>query len=264
MNLNQYISVCGLTDRRQVIALRLWYEQACAELYESDPTAPTLVFGVMACPETMNNQPSPHVPNHYPKWSNVGELLTAAATLPVYIHFDTREPFELHHHLVAIEQQFGGLIDGFQLNLAWPSHSVLEDFKRIHPNDGFIIPIGLKPLELCREDPQPIRRKLNEYAGLIHHVLLDCSRGKGQPLDPELLRPFVEMMIWNQASGIKVAVAGGLTADSVVAIKPLLKIDPSLSICAQSGLRTNDQFDVIKAKRFITTAMQLMAAHRLR
>lgn len=112
--------------------------------------------------------------------------------------------------------------------------------------------------------PAKFAKEIKRYEPVIAGVLLDGSGGKGIPLRAAQLRRYIDRIY---DMDIAVGIAGGLSEETVEPLAgKLLQQYPSLSIDAESGLRTNysrenpakSEFSPEKAKAFVAKVTQLL------
>lgn len=158
---------------------------------------------------------------------------------------------------------FGGVgIEALQLDMTWPdpghvAHAVHSSRKQLE----VILQIGKDSIELANNDPHEVVERLRDYEGVVHHVLLDKSMGRGLGMGAQGLIPFVSA-IREAFPELGIVVAGGLGPESIGLVEPLAKEFPDISIDAQSRLRPSgsalDPVDWDMAETYLVKALALL------
>jgi len=124
-----------------------------------------------------------------------------------------------------------------------------------------ILQIGKKAFEEADDDPMEIVRRLEDYSGVIHRVLLDKSVGRGISMDANSLLPFVRI-IKEHFPSFGITVARGLGPKSIELVEPLVQEFPDLSIDAQGKLRPSgsalDPIDWKMAGDYLLKGLKLL------
>ncbi len=142
---------------------------------------------------------------------------------------------------------YGGTgINALQLDMVWPAPGEIAQAVHIaRKKIEVILQIGELAFERVDNNPQNLLRKLEDYDGVIHRVLLDKSMGKGLSMNAEALLPYA-LAIKERFPDLKLVAAGGLGPDSVGLIEPVLRAIPDISWDAQGKLRpSGDALDPI-------------------
>ena len=156
----------------------------------------------------------------------------------------------------------GPFIDAIQLDMTWPNPGMIAN--SIHTSRKqieVILQIGKKAIEEANDDLTEIVRRLGDYEGVIHRVLLDKSVGRGISMDASILLPLARA-IRDRFPNLKLVAAGGLGPDSVDLVDPLIREFPNLSIDAQGRLRPSgsslDPIDWDMASTYLIKALKLL------
>lgn len=99
---------------------------------------------------------------------------------------------------------------------------------------------------------QTLHKRFLEYGGYEYFVLFDASCGKGSEIS-EYPKPFDKI--------IKFGYAGGLTPDNLQEKLPHIILageGHKIYIDAESGLRTDDVFDLLKVEKFLDICKKYM------
>ena len=164
------------------------------------------------------------------------------------VHYYTGEPATLGRQLAGLVRRAGPNLHGFQINGVWPSRADLEEVR------GLRIVLQIGP-ETLAGSPLDALRRVREVADLVDDLLLDASAGRGRPLDPKALRPFLETL---SETGLGLGVAGGLSAASLHVLEPLLAERPHLSFDAETCLRDeDDRLDPDRVREYVEAALRL-------
>lgn len=146
--------------------------------------------------------------------------------------------------------------DGVQLNIPWPRLDQLQRLReRIYIH--VTLQISRRAYAMAGNTAEGLIKKLQDYGGVVDRVLVDPSGGEGKPLSIEALD------LLNQLAGSDLpfqwGVAGGLKAENVHQLAPLLNVVPDLSWDAESGLRDEaDGLDLEKCRGFLTASAALI------
>ena len=136
----------------------------------------------------------------------------------------------------------GPHFDGFQLNIAWPRISQLEDYCEAYPDKFLLLQIGSKAMAQV-ESLDDFAESVGSYLSVIDAVLIDPSGGKGEPLDAEKAAEY----LWAVATyPIGLGAAGGLGPRTLHLIDLLVRyFRGRLSIDAEGQLRTPKPEDAL-------------------
>lgn len=179
------------------------------------------------------------------------------------LHYATADASTLYEQLSeALERLHAhgqNLVEGVQLNLAWPSSEALSRLRFDHKDLKIIFQIG--PRIMDDENPHHVATKLPEYRDVIDYVLIDHSGGHGVELEPQELVDYAHA-VKDTLPDVAIVFAGGLTADNVDEKITRLKniTSETFSIDAQRGLRTEDAkaLDLEKVRLYIENAQSLL------
>ena len=171
------------------------------------------------------------------------------------LHFNTKEPEKLFEQMCVAQELAGPYCHGFQLNIAWPHKNTLKRYLRFAAayEKKIVLQCGGKALDLCGRSPAKIAERVREYEGLVEYVLIDPSGGLGQEFDLTFAANcFRELQ---KVESIGFGIAGGLHADNLDRLRPLLREFPDFSIDAEGRLRdADDNLDIDKARAYLKAA----------
>lgn len=113
--------------------------------------------------------------------------------------------------------------------------------------------------------PSGISRRLGNYATAIDFILFDSSHGKGERMNPDALKPFLdEAYESDKLAATGIAVAGGLNADIVREVLPaLIDRHPDLSWDAEGQLHhpegsAHRGLDMQEVERYFEASSQIL------
>lgn len=253
MEKKPYIGVTGFMS----------FEEVSGTLSDIDSIGEERLFmvGLLASFKTLQRLPNKW-PGRYPLMEELQNIFPDTRKCLNLVHYNTKEPETLLTQLLALTYIAGKNLDGFQLNLTWPSARAIEDYKSLSETQTektIVLQIGGGAFEKVSHSPKKLADKVhNEYAGLIDYVLLDPSGGTGQPFDPIVARGYLEALsAKNNDFGL--GVAGGLSPTTLHLIEPLVKDFPDLSIDAEGRLRNteDDSLNVQVTRDYIKKSYEL-------
>jgi hypothetical protein len=178
------------------------------------------------------------------------------------LHYADYDAVDVSESLTKAISFGGDGINALQLDMIWPNpehvaHAVNSSGKKLE----VVLQVGKGAIEQADNDPERIVAKLQGYVGVVHHVLLDKSMGKGLGMDAEGLIPFAQA-IRNSFPDLGIVAAGGLGPESIGLVEPLAKEFPDVSIDAQGKLRPSgnalDPIDWDMAEIYLTKALGLL------
>lgn len=226
-----YVGVTGFMDRKEV------------DLLLNDPMGkPTeetakLMIGVLASSATMRGEKGKW-PGRYPSVDAIKSIFPAHPHTLNLIHYATDDASTLGDQLIALTRRVDSTaMHGYQLNVAWPHPAQLEKFFVACGLWRIVLQIGTRASLEAGDDPVVIARRVESYGPLIDHVLIDGSGGRGIPLDPVRIRPFVDALYDRLGHRIGIGVAGGIGPFTPKLVLDLLYAYPDLSVDAEGALR---------------------------
>lgn len=148
-------------------------------------------------------------------------------------------------------------LSGVQFDrLDWDTYNYTELLQQVKNEVGTVI-LQCHGEIMQRHTPGQVVERLKLYEGLVDHVLFDASEGRGIPMQPQKLKPFVNAVY--SIPDLGVGVAGGLDDRYIISrLGTLLSDFPDLSFDAEGKLRADDKKKLDKAK----IARYLRAAHQ--
>lgn len=241
-----YIGITGFMSQTEV--------RAVLEVVPQDADH-ELMVGVLASSKTLADVTNKY-PARYPRIRSVASIFDHDLRTLNLIHYATDDPSTLENQLFGLWHRGGDLLDGFQLNIAWPDPRQLDRIRK----EIKIIVLQINDCAMAEvaNDARALARKLDDYDGLITDILIDSSAGHGQPFDPikasELL-----LAIRERHPLLDLGVAGGLSAQNLHLVEPLAKLIPDLNIDAEGRLRNpaDDRLDLDAAREYVIAAFNL-------
>lgn len=257
MNINPYVGITDFTSFKQVTKMLTVFRR-----YKSPGSQRVLHVGVMMSFKTLNNIET--------KWSKAFPPKNTIADIfrpnddDVYycLHYADYNHDTKFTDLVRGLEYAGQFVHAIQLDMPWPDPEVVASgVHTSHKQIEVILQIGKRPIDECNSDPAEVVRRLGDYDGVIHRVLLDKSMGRGLGMDATELIPFAQA-IRDRFPDLGLVVAGGLGPDSIGLVEPLVKVFPDISIDAQGRLRQSgsalDPIDWDMAGAYLAKALRLL------
>ncbi|MDP3731161.1 MAG: hypothetical protein Q8R34_01555 [bacterium] len=215
-----------------------------------------VMIGVLAGLKTLKSLPNKW-PNRYPLVPNIPTIFSRHIKAFNLIHYSTDDKSTLPGQLFLLSYLCKEKLHGFQLNMAWPSVTLLGRFKNDFPSKKLVLQVGRRALEEVNNSPEQLAARVAEYAGIAEYMLLDPSGGKGEPFNPNLAREYL-IAIKEKGLSLGLGVAGGLSPTTLNLVEPLVKEFPDLNIDAEGRLRTpEDHLDVEVAGRYLLGALKM-------
>ncbi|OGN03343.1 MAG: hypothetical protein A2651_02570 [Candidatus Yanofskybacteria bacterium RIFCSPHIGHO2_01_FULL_42_12] len=192
-----------------------------------------LMAGYLMSSKTLASQQNKW-PGRYPKKETIQDLLVDDERVLNLVHYSTDNPETLCSQLVEITKLAGRHLNGFQLNMAWPKISELEDYRHLYPDKFVVLQVGKKAM--AQVGLSDFELSVGAYAHVIDAILIDASGGTGEPLNATMAADY----LWEIVNlGISLGVAGGLGPRTLNLIEPLIRqFHRDLSIDAEGRLRT--------------------------
>lgn len=219
-----------------------------------------LHVGVMMSYKTLNNLGTCFAKAFPPK-EKIASIFSSDGVMNC-LHYADYEGILVYENLIRAIG-FGGIgMNALQLDMVWPDPTVVEEAVRISQKRlEVILQIGLNSIVKAGNSIEGIVKYLEEYEGIIQHVLLDKSMGQGLVMDSVGFIPFIEA-IKESFPNLGIAVAGGLGPDTIELLKPLVRRFPDISIDAQGRLRSSgnilDPVEWDRAELYLVKALNLL------
>lgn len=224
-----------------------------------------LMVGVLVSTKTMNGVPNKW-PGRYPKIEQFKDIFTDDPRCLNLLHFNTDQPDRLATDMTSLMEASGPNCHGFQLNVPWPQIDQLTEFRQTYPGARVVLQLGSKALDDVTWDPDGLFRKLREYrlAKAMTDVLFDPSGGFGIYSSVEKAMPLLDQIpCVTVSSAMGYGFAGGLRAERLHRLMPLVKRHKRISLDAEGQLRSPDNdpgnniLDLYKAYAYLVGALAL-------
>lgn len=219
-----------------------------------------LHVGVMMSQKTLNGLET--------KWSKafpgkevIADIFGSSETMNC-LHYADYEDHDLLRNLIQAITWGGENINALQLDMVWPSPNHIAEAIRVLSTElEVILQLNAKALAQCDNEPQKVVELLRNYQGVVDHVLLDKSAGKGLGMDALGLLPFARA-IREAFPDLGLVAAGGLGPNTMGLVEPLLEEFPNISIDAQGRLRPSgnalDPIDWDLAEGYLIEALRIL------
>jgi len=243
-----YIGVTGFMLAEEV-------HQALSVLPENSDRL--LMVGVLASSKTLVGEKN-KFPNRYPEVDVIAKIFPKSDKVLNLIHYNTKDMETLAEQMIKMTNIAGENFNGLQLNIKLPNPKVLENHKKLFPNQIFVLPISSGTFEAVGHSAEKLSEKVSEYDGLVDYILLDPSGGYGIPFDPIKAKEYLTVL-QEKNSSIMLGAAGGLSPETLNLIEPLVPDFPQLCIDAEGRLREKetDQLIISRTKEYIKGALSL-------
>ncbi|MDP2788760.1 MAG: hypothetical protein Q8O46_01750, partial [bacterium] len=157
-----YVGVTGFMANAEVeLALRCVPSQSSRRL----------MIGVLMSSKTLAGQPNKW-PGRYPNIEGVEDLFVEDERVLNLIHYNTDHPETLYTQMARVTEIAGPNFDGFQLNIAWPPISKLEDWRETHPDQFILLQVGAKAMTQAGS-PGGFAELVDAYVPMVDAILID-------------------------------------------------------------------------------------------
>ncbi len=228
---NPYIGVTGFMSRNEI-------EEALRIVPHS---VYRLMVGVLMSCKTLRGEQNKW-PNRYPRKETIQDIFMDSQQTLNLIHYSTDQPKGLAEQLIEITKLAGPYLDGFQLNISWPSVESLKEYWEKYPEKILILQIGRRALSKI-ESLEQFKEILAAYQPMISGVLIDESCGTGRIFNSERALHYLQAA--SEVPGLGLGVAGGLCASTLDLLYPIIEKFPDISIDAEGGLRSSMPEDAL-------------------
>lgn len=249
-----YIGVTGFSNKNEV-------ERAVNAVPRR--AAHQLMVGTLVSWKSLRGIPlKPKWQKQFPKVNKLDKLFSTEEKTVNLVHYCPEEDKKdcVLGDMLRIHNLAEDGLDGFQLNMAWPSRSLLEGYRnKMGKEYRIVLQISRSARERVTESPEGLAEKISSYQDLIDDVLLDPSSGHGRAFNPSQAKNYLSALQkknWNLGLGI----AGGLGPDSLEKVESLADDFPRISIDAQGKLRDSEGGMNLKAvENYLVEAYQLFS-----
>lgn len=252
--MNPYIGITDFLDFEQVNKMLEVFNQC-----RHKDSNRQLHVGVMMSRKTLLGIPSKWL-DVFPKKETLSQIFFSDDTYNCLHYADYTEDVDLVRNLSEAIGWGGVGIHALQLDMIWPdSGRVAQAVHVTRKSLEVILQVGQRALDEAEHNPSEVVKRLGDYQGVIHRVLLDQSMGRGIGMDAKKLLPFVQA-IKERFPEFGITVAGGLGPNTMHLVEPLMELFPDLSIDAQGQLRPSgnpvDPIDWRMAEMYLRNALQ--------
>jgi hypothetical protein len=251
MRTRPYIGVTGFTTAGEALDL--------LRSVQGDAGGRRVMIGVLASVRTLRGHEEPWGARRHPRVTAIADLFPDHPLAWNAVHFHSAGEEPLAASLEALIRLAGPRLHGVQLNIAWPAAGTLAEVRAAHPGVAFILQIAGDALAAMEGSVERVARRLaEEYAGLIDGVLFDASRGRGIPFVVDEAAAFLAAVA-AASPGLILAVAGGLSPETLYLLEPLVRRLPALAIDAEGRLRdAEDRLVPERAAEYVQRAVEML------
>lgn len=254
-----YIPYIGISDFKTLKQVRMMQEVFRAHLPKDSRRI--LHVGVVMSYETLHNIET-EWSNVFPEKETIASIFTLEDVYNCLHYVDYDHNLRLGSSLARAISYGGRNIHAVQLDMLWPDpNQIAQGLNASHKKIEITLQIGKNAIEGSNNDPQLIVRRLEDYEGVIHRVLLDKSMGRGIGMDANGLIPLARA-IRKRFPDLGLVVAGGLGPKTINLVRPLAAEFPDISIDAQGRLRPSgnalDPINWDMAKEYVIRALNLL------
>lgn len=259
MNTRPYVGITDFTSFEQVTRMLEVFRR-----HRQSDSKRQLHIGVMMSYKTLNCIETKWSKAFPPKETiaDIFGLTDDADDLYYCLHYADYDHDTKFTDLACGIEYAGPWVNAVQLDMPWPDPGVVAS--GVHTSRKqieVILQVGKRSIEEADDDPAEVVRRLEDYEGVIHRVLLDKSMGRGLGMDAAGLIPFARA-IKDRFPNLGLVAAGGLGPESINLVEPLAKELPDLSIDAQEKLRPSgnalDPIDWDMAGAYLAKALGLL------
>lgn len=257
MNMNPYIGITDFTSFDQVVKMLEVFRR-----HKSPGSQRVLHIGVMMSFKTLNNIDNKWSKVYPPKETIADIFLPSDDDVYYCLHYADYSDKTKSTDLARGIEYAGPFVHAIQLDMPWPDPVMVSNgVHTSHKQIEVILQIGKASIDECNGNPEEVVRRLEDYDGVIHRVLLDKSMGRGIGMNATELIPFARA-IKDRFPDLGLVAAGGLGPDNMDLVEPLIKEFPDISIDAQGKLRPSgdalDPIDWNMAGVYLSKALELL------
>ena len=137
-----YIGITGITTAEETEEILKYSEQFKNSHYK-------IMLGVLAKGNSLRND-APKFPARYPLLAE--NIFPNTNSVLRLIHFATDRPWHLSEELQYCKCLLGFSIDGFQLNVTWPSVDSILRYEGRFKGEAMVLQVGPKALDVIQRD----------------------------------------------------------------------------------------------------------------
>ena len=248
-----YVGVTGFMSRAEVTEALTMVPEGSAR---------RLMVGVLMSSKTLAGQMNKW-PGRYPKKEAVADIFIDDPRALNLIHYNTDNPNNLCAELRQIVELAGPHLDGFQLNVKWPSPSQIQLFREAFPDMYLLLQIGAGAMAETTSI-EAFEEALGWYIPEIDAILIDPSGGKGEPFDAAKGMEYLRAA--RNHVTLELGIAGGLGPYTLHLLDPIVREFRHLSIDAEGQLRTPKPEDALcigAMRTYLEDAFPILAGKEL-
>ena len=250
-----FISITDFMTRKQVHQML-----AIAGKYNGkDQLTRKLGVGVMMSYKTLHKLPTKWT-DAFPRNHQIAGIFIDDPLVFNVLHYADYTETDFAKSLAIARNWSGYNLHAIQLDMIWPDHKVLTDFRDKNRRIKIIMQIGANAFAHIENNPEKLLQRLKTYGNSLDYVLLDKSMGQGKAMNADELIPYLYILNRDR-SDLGLIVAGGLGSDSLHLVEPIIAKYPRVSLDAQGKLRPSgnalDPIDWDLARLYLERAYQL-------
>jgi len=197
----------------------------------------------------------------FPSKESIADIFGSSETMNC-LHYADYVGIDVPQSLAHAISYGGTGINALQLDMIWPNpEHIVSAVSTSGKQFEVILQVGKEAIEQASDNPQEVVARIRDYEGVVQHILLDKSMGRGLGMDAEGLIPFARA-IKEAFPCHGVVAAGGLGPISIGLVEPLADEFPDISIDAQGKLRPSgsalDPIDWNMAEIYLIEALKLL------
>jgi phosphoribosylanthranilate isomerase len=246
MRPKSYIGVTGFNHRDQIASVLSALPLGADQL---------VMIGVLVSSKTLRGETNKY-PARYPNPDQFRYIFQSHHRALNLLHFASDEPDKLIDDMFRAQEKAGQHCHGFQINAPWPQKRMLEGYKKtaFFDKKTVVLQCGPRAIQECGGSPEKIAQRARSYGDAIDYVLIDPSGGTGKGFAIPFARRCFEELSGIEHIGL--GIAGGLSADNVDRLRPLMRKFGAFSVDAEGKLRTqpDDKFDLHAARLYVQSA----------
>lgn len=225
-----YVGITDFMVSHQVEVMRDVFVEAGGVL-----TGHCLGVGVMTSYKRVHGFPTSWE-TAFPQNGEVADIFVRDPRVFNVLHYADYRGLDIAASL-ELATQFGGPnMQALQLDMVWPSPSIIREYRARHPNVQVILQVGEIAMTKAGDDPRTVVEMLVEYAEGVDAVLLDRSMGRGVAMDAIVLLKYMHA-IRNRLPDCVLVVAGGLGPRTFRLAQHIVHEFPDVSVDSQGQLR---------------------------
>lgn len=240
--LSQFVGVCGVQTHEAALSLHTHWRMRRAS------ASCRLMVGALAfSPRLSGTLREPIWSRRCPPEGARGTLFSGLQGDLCCVHY-LGDGQRLEEEMCTVVDEFTGC-NAIQLNMPTPDWAQVQGFRNKCPR--FVVGWRIGSAD---EDFD------NVVEGLLHvdYVLIDRSEGRGIPIDLGRATKAIQVLVGLRPD-LRVAVAGGLDANGVRLMLPLLRRWPSISWDAEGRLRGRLGLHLDRARAYLDESVTLIA-----